>query len=79
MKEWRYENNAPQNPWITDATLAKFCRARKFDTARAIEMFKNFLKYREENEIETIIEEFHFEEKEEAMQYWPRGYLGVDK
>jgi len=30
-------------------------------------MYQNFLEYREEQEIEEIIENFKFEEREEAM------------
>ena len=36
------------NPWLNDTHLLRFCRARRFDLPKVIEMFSAYIKYREE-------------------------------
>lgn len=67
------------NPWHTDSFLLKFCRARKFELEKIIEMFSNYMQYRKENGIDTIINDFVFEHKEACFPHYPRGYCGIDK
>jgi len=55
VKKWVEENNITVNPWHDDNFLTKFCRARKFDFEKIMEMFSNYMKYREENGLDTII------------------------
>jgi len=42
-------------------------------------MFENFLKFREENNIDSILTDFDFPEQEKVLQAYGRGYYGVDK
>jgi hypothetical protein len=49
-----------------DYDLLRFCRARKFVLADIQVMFTNFIKWREEEEVDTIIETFDFHERHEV-------------
>lgn len=42
-------------------------------------MFSGYMKYREEQNIDTIVYDFVFKEKNDVLPYYPRGYCGVDK
>ena len=55
FKAWVEAENLTQNPWHKDYFFLKFCRARKFDLPKVQEMFKNYMKYREENDLDNII------------------------
>lgn len=90
FKKWIEENNVTHNPWHTDSFFLRFCRARKFDLKKIIIMFTDYMKYRTENNLDTImsvsrvnrnnhIQDFHWDKKNEVMQYYPKGYCGVDK
>jgi hypothetical protein len=79
FKEWIEKNNATKNPWHIDEFLLKFCRARKFDIDKVIEMFKNYMEYRTEHDIDNVITTFKFEKAAEVSEFYPRGYCGVDK
>lgn len=55
FKEWINVNDVINNPWCTiDESLLRFCRARKFDLDKVIEMFNNYIKYREDNGLDDI-------------------------
>lgn len=61
--------NAIENPWMTDQFLVRFCRARKFELEKVCEMFSNYMKYRADNNIDTIQGETVItQEKKVAMQ-----------
>ena len=55
MKEWVATDKVTENPWHDDAFLLKFCRARKFKFDDVKIMFENYMKYRQENGLDTII------------------------
>jgi len=67
------------NPWFNDVFYLRFCRARKFDIKLVIEMFSNYMKDRQENKIDTILQDFDFKERSDVVKYYPRGYMGTDK
>jgi len=79
FKEWIKQNDITHNPWHNDVHFLKFCRARKFDLEKIIEMFSNYMAYRNEFNLDTIVTDFHFEQKLEVLPYYPRGYCGVCK
>ena len=61
------EQNMPKNPWHDNSFLLRFMRARKFELPKCQEMFGNYMKYRIDNQLDTIItvstfslEIFHF-------------------
>jgi hypothetical protein len=55
FKEWITVNKITENPWHTDPFLLRFCRARKFELDKIIIMFSNYMAYRKENELDTIV------------------------
>jgi len=42
-------------------------------------MFANYMKCREEQKLDNIIEEFKFDKLPEIFPHYKRGYCGVDK
>jgi len=43
-----------ETDYCDDMTLIRFLRARKLDMVKSLEMFQNFLKWREEQNIDDI-------------------------
>lgn len=64
---------------LDDSTLLRFLRARKFDTALAKEMFEACEKWRKEFGTDTILEDFHYDEKPLVAKYYPQYYHKTDK
>jgi CRAL/TRIO domain/CRAL/TRIO, N-terminal domain len=61
------------------STLLRFLRAREYDVQKATTMYVNHLKWRKENGIDTILEDFDFKEREQYLAVYPQGYYNVDK
>ena len=72
------QNIIPNFDYFDDFYLLKFCRARKFDLQKILKMFKNFLEWRKENEVDNI-ENVYFPEFDEVFKAYPHGYHKVDK
>ncbi|CAB4256882.1 similar to Saccharomyces cerevisiae YMR079W SEC14 Phosphatidylinositol/phosphatidylcholine transfer protein [Maudiozyma barnettii] len=64
---------------LDDATLLRFLRARKFDIALAKEMFENCEKWRKEYGTNTILTDFHYDEKPLVAKFYPQYYHKTDK
>ncbi|KAK2969442.1 hypothetical protein RJ640_012842 [Escallonia rubra] len=60
-------------------TLLRFLRRRDFDLTKAKESYLEFLKWREEFDVDAIAKEFKFEEYEEVKRCYPHGFHGVDR
>ncbi|KAL7165092.1 hypothetical protein ACSBR2_040884 [Camellia fascicularis] len=60
-------------------TLLRFWRMRDFDLMKAKDMFLQYLKWREEFEVDMIVKEFKFKEYKEVKKCYPHGFHGVDK
>ena len=71
FKAWVEQNNVTCNPWHTDSFLLKFCRARKFDLDKIVEMFTNYMKYRHDNQIDTIITGYHIPHRQAVFPITP--------
>jgi len=66
------------DPPYDDPYLLRFLRARKFNLAKTLVMWKNFIKWRKENNVDDIMNA-KFPEMEEARKYYPHGYFRTDK
>ena len=64
---------------LDDSTLLRFLRARKFDVNLACEMYENCEMWRKEFGADSILEDFHYEEKPLVAQYYPQYYHKTDK
>jgi len=59
--------------------LRRFLRARKHDILKAKAMVKRTAEWRIENEIDTILEDFDFHEREAFHAHYPEGFFCTDK
>ncbi|KAJ7123164.1 CRAL-TRIO domain-containing protein [Mycena epipterygia] len=66
-------------PRMSDATMLRFLRARKFDVPKAKEMFINNEKWRKEMDVDGIVKNFEFPELPIVDKYYPQYYHKSDK
>lgn len=64
---------------LDDASLLRFLRARKFDVALAKAMFEDCEKWRKEFGTNTLLEDFHYQEKPLVAKLYPQYYHKTDK
>lgn len=60
-------------------TLLRFLRARNYVFEKAIKMWMDTLEWRREYEVDTILENFVFHEREQFLMAYPQGYHKTDK
>ena len=59
--------------------ILRFCRARKFNEAKIKTMIQNFAEWRQQEEVETILETWDFPELEQIRVAMPQGLHKNDK
>ncbi|KAL4418792.1 hypothetical protein ABPG77_005506 [Micractinium sp. CCAP 211/92] len=69
----------PLKPMFDRFYLRRFLRARQHELPRAKAMFLAHLKWRKENGIDGILEDFHFQERDAFLSIYPQGYHKTDK
>ena len=67
------------NNWYHDVQLLRFCRARQFKIEKVVEMLENNLKFREEQQADTLLEWYDWEMDEAMLTEYQHGFFGVDK
>lgn len=71
IAKWIYEPS-DEHYFHTDFYLTRFLIAREWDFAKSKEMFINAMKWRKENNVDNIIEEFEKSEYYDVLStYWP--------
>jgi len=74
----RVKEMGSMQPKYDDIYLLRFCRARKFDLEKITEMWKNFINWRKEKNVDAIAT-YDFPELKEAKQYYPHFWYRTDK
>ena len=59
--------------------VRRFLRARQHDLVRAKAMWADDVKWRKEFGCDTILEDFHFHERDAFISVYPQGYHKTDK
>mmetsp|Transcript_22853 Transcript_22853/g.17312 ORF Transcript_22853/g.17312 Transcript_22853/m.17312 type:complete len:115 (+) Transcript_22853:82-426(+) len=78
FRNYRDEHNLPKEIY-DDYALLRFLRARKFVWDDTKIMFENYMTWRTEQKVDTIIEDFEFKEDELVQKYYPHKYHKIDK
>lgn len=60
-------------------TLLRFLRARNYDLDKAAKMWLDHMDWRKEFNVDTILDDFNFTEKEAFITAYPQGYHKTDK
>lgn len=62
-----------------DHVLRRFLRARKHNIYKAKVMVLDTLKWRKESDVDTVLTDFQFHEKDQFNKWYPEGFYGVDR
>lgn len=60
-------------------TLLRFLRARNYEFDKAMKMWLDTLQWRQEYDVDTILDSFVFHEREQFLMAYPQGYHKTDK
>ena len=72
------ENIIKNFDYFDDYYLLKFCRARDFNLEKTLKMFKKFIAWRKEKEVDYI-DNFYYKELDNVLKVFPHGFHKVDK
>ena len=83
LQKWKEElltqNVLPNLHDYDDLFLLRFLRARKFDLEKTMIMFKNFLKWRIDMNVDELLKSYELEHLIEIKKLYPHGYHRTDK
>lgn len=80
IREKLTELNPTNLKYYHSGTLYRFCRARKFDVNETFKMLQEDVKWRKDNDVDSIIDTFPKHEKyQDLVGYWPGRLHGIDK
>jgi len=57
----------------------RFLRARNYEFDKAVKMWMDTLEWRREYEVDGILDNFMFHEREQFLMAYPQGYHKTDK
>eukprot|EP00887_Chlorella_sp_A99_P007107 scaffold2.g7107.t1 len=69
----------PLKPMFDRYYLRRFLRARQHNLGRAQEMFLAHLKWRAQSDVDAILDDFQFTERDAFLTLYPQGYHKTDK
>lgn len=79
LKKIIQEENLTQDPRFDDFYLLRFCRARDFDLQKVCTMFKNFIQWRKDNNVDNAIVAFKCPNIPDVKKIYKCGYHGTDR
>lgn len=59
--------------------LRRFLRARSYDLEKATTMWMNNLAWKVEFKVDSILQDFYFDERDKFLTCYPQGYHKTDK
>ncbi len=62
-----------------DSLLHRFLRARKSDVSKALTMFLDYVQWRQDSQVDDIVQNFSFPEAAKVSEIYPRFYHKTDK
>ncbi|KAJ7563311.1 hypothetical protein O6H91_03G105400 [Diphasiastrum complanatum] len=62
-----------------DQTLLRFLRARQLDLKKAATMYGEYVQWRRETKIDSILQTFKYPELDQVLQAWPQMWHKTDK
>ncbi|CAM6085246.1 unnamed protein product [Calypogeia fissa] len=63
----------------SDDTLMRFLRARQLDERKAATMYGEYVKWRKETNIDSILQTYKYPELHKVIHYWPQNWHKTDK
>ena len=83
LQQWKSnlttQNVLPNFDNYDDLFLLRFLRARKFDLEKTMEMFKKFLKWRIDMNVDELLRSYELQRLIEIKKLYPHGYHRTDK
>lgn len=73
------KENITTDPRFDDYYLLKFCRARKFDLEKTVEMFTNFINWRTEHKVDQAMALFKWPNMPDVKKIYQHGYHSTDR
>eukprot|EP00344_Euplotes_crassus_P004294 CAMPEP_0196998340 /NCGR_PEP_ID=MMETSP1380-20130617/3755_1 /TAXON_ID=5936 /ORGANISM="Euplotes crassus, Strain CT5" /LENGTH=277 /DNA_ID=CAMNT_0042414881 /DNA_START=1 /DNA_END=834 /DNA_ORIENTATION=- len=79
LKQHIADNQLTTSDRYTDHYLLRFCRARSFKVKEVKKMFEEFIKWREENEVEYAFLRYDLSNIPKVREIHQAGYHGTDR